>query len=290
MSRQIQWLAPNGTTLTLTDPGSGYKILADATTGLDAPPYRFVTQQYAGLDGITVLDVTANSREVVLGMLINAPDPATLKARCRALVHAMRPKLGPGQLAVTDDDGTLRTLTCWYASGLEGVEARASKLPGQWWKVAVHFLADDPWWYGPQQTLQAGLGAPTAFFPIFPLVLSPSTIQGSFTVDLSDSDDGAYPAWTITGPGTELVLTNSTTGRSLTVNTTLTGTDTLVIDTRPNLQSVRKGDGTNVLGSVVGYPDLWPLEPAVNDISAVLTGATSASRISAVYSARYAGA
>jgi hypothetical protein len=43
------------------------------------------------------------------------------------------------------------------------------------------------------------------------------------------------------------------------------------------------------MGSLGSDPALWPLVDGVNQISAQLTGATSASRISATYRPRYAG-
>jgi hypothetical protein len=43
------------------------------------------------------------------------------------------------------------------------------------------------------------------------------------------------------------------------------------------------------MGSLGTDPALWPLIEDVNAVSAQLTGATSASRISATYRPRYAG-
>jgi hypothetical protein len=82
-----------------------------------------------------------------------------------------------------------------------------------------------------------------------------------------------YPVWTIIGPGSSLVLTNLTTNRTLTVNATVAAGDSIVIDTRPGQKSVRRGDGTNLLSSLVGDPELWSLTESVNQVSAVLTGA-----------------
>lgn len=290
MARQIQWVAADGTTLTLTDRVAGYRVLAEATSGLTAPPYRLTTQRYAGVDGVAVQALSADAREVVLGVQIEAPDEATLEQRRADLVRAMRPKAGPGTLVVAREDGTRRTLGCYYTSGLEGSDDRRSGLPGRWWRAAVHLLAADPWFYGDPQSVDVGLAAGGNFFPIFPLVLAPSTVAGQFTIDLSGSDSPAYPLWTITGPGSSLTLTNTTTGRVITVNTSLSAGQSMIIDTRPGQQSVRLGDGTNLMGAVASDPALWPLIEDVNVVAVSLTGATTASRIAGAFQPRYSGA
>lgn len=290
MARQFQWLSADGEQLiTLTDRAAGYRLMADATSGLNAPPYRFTTDTYAGIDGVTVQAVAAEAREVVLGLMVQASNVDDFRDRIAALTRAMRPKTGPGTLIATDEHGRARRLTCYYTEGLEGNEARGVKLPGRWWKAAVHLMAPDPWWYGVSQTVSFGLGAPAVFFPIFPLVLSSSSVQGQFTVDLSDADDPTYPIWTITGPGSSLILTNNTTGRSIEVNASLAADEVMLIDTRPGHQSVRRGDGTNLMSALSTDPALWPLIEDVNDVSATLTGATDASRITGVFQPRYAG-
>jgi hypothetical protein len=293
MARQFQWLSADGRYLIdLTDRASGYRVQAEGTSGLNAPPYRFTTNTYAGLDGVDVQGVSADAREVTLGLLIHGDDEDMLDARVSALTRAMRPKAGPGTLAVTSATGRRRTLTCYYQSGLEGVESRGAKLPGAWWKFAVRLLAGDPWFYGEPQAVSFGLGAPTSFFPIFPLVLSPSTVQGEFTVDLSDTDTPTYPVWTITGPGSSLLLTNETTGRQIQVNASLAAGEVMVIDTRPGMQSIRRGGpgGPSLMDALASGPSLWPLIEDVNAVTAALIGATSDSRIAAMYSPRYAGA
>jgi hypothetical protein len=129
-------------------------------------------------------------------------------------------------------------------------------------------MAPDPWWYGDTQIINFGLGAPTLFFPIPPVTLSPGTVQGVFTVDLSDTDAPTYPVWTITGPGSALLLANQTTGRSIEVNASLAAGESMTIDTRPGFQSVRRGDGTNLMAALASDPAMWPLIEDVNQVSA----------------------
>ena len=290
MAEQIVWTSADGaTTIDLTDDAAGYRVLADGTRGLRSVTYAITSSTYAGIDGETVDAIRAEANQPTVGLMLRADGVADFRAKARGLVRAMRPKAGPGTLTVANESGERRSLTCYCTAGLEGDESTDTVLPGAWWRLALKFYAPDPWWYGAEQTLSVGLAAGEPFFPFFPLVLAPGSVQGEFAVDLSEADAPTYPVWTITGPGSALVLTNSTTGRVLEVDASLADGETMVIDTRPKRKSVRRGDGSNLMGSVVGAPDLWPLIEDVNTVTAQLTGATVDSRIVGVYRPRFAG-
>lgn len=284
---QVTWTAPSGATLDLTDDSAGYMVLGDGTRGLRSVEYEVTSAKYAGIDGETVLALRASAGQPTLGLLVYAASEDDFRDRARYLRWLMRPKAGLGTLTVRNAAGEARALDCYCIAGMEGDEDSA--LDGSWWKLALKFFAPDPWWRGEDQTVEYGLGTPGAFFPIFPITLSSSTVAGAFTVDLSMADAPSYPVWTITGPGSSLVLTNTTTGKVIQVNTTLTSGQQLVIDTRPGQQSVRLSTGTNLMGSLASDPALWPLVEDVNAVTVSLTGASSASRISCTFAPRYAG-
>jgi hypothetical protein len=291
MAEQIVWTsADGGTVIDLTDATAGYSVQANGTRGLRSVGYELTTTRYASIDGETVNAIHALPGTPTIGLLVESSGvEGSLRAKIRALVHAMRPKAGPGTLTVANELGEKRSLTCYCTGGMEGDEAIDVTLPGHWWKVALKFYAEDPWWYGDAASINLGLGAGANFFPIFPLVLAPSTVQGTFTVDLSAADAVSYPLWTVTGPGSALSLTNQTTGQVITVNAALAAGQSMIIDTRPGFQSVRLDDGTNLMGAVATDPALWPLVEDVNTVTAQLTGATSDSRITGVYAPRFSG-
>jgi hypothetical protein len=289
MARQLQWVAADGTTINLTDRSSGYRVL-DRTTGLTSPSYDLSSSRYAGIDGAALTALSALPRDITLAMLVEGADRATFRARVARLVHSMRPKAGMGQLVATDELGKVRQISCFYKGGLEGTEQRGEKSADRWWKASVQLWAPTPWFSGETRVIDFGLGAPTTFFPFFPLVLSPSSIQGQLSIDLSDADAPAYPVWTITGPGTALTLANVTTGAVIQVNAALGDGQSMIIDTRQGFQSVRRGDGTNLMGSLASDPAMWPLaDGVVNQVSALLTGANASSRIRGSYAPQYAG-
>lgn len=292
MADQITWTSAAGVVYELTDEDAGYVVLGEGTRGLRSVSYDLATQQYAGLDGEVVQNIRATSSKPTLGLLLSADSEDDFRLRARALRRAMRPQAGLGTLTVRDVTGGVRSLTCYCISGFEGDESLEVSHPGRWWKLALTFYSPapyGPWWEGEQRNISFGLQAPSNFFPAPPFTLAPSSVQGQFTVDLSDSDAPVYPRWTVAGPGSSLVLANLTTNRSIQVATTLLAADRMTIDTRPGFQSIRLADGTSLMAALGTDPAMWPLIEGVNNIAVQLTGATSASRITATYRPRFAG-
>lgn len=279
------WTDPAGAVTSLSAWGAGNYVTPDGSGGLLAPPYEFTSQRYAGVDGDTVQQVVAAPGSVTLGLRFTATDPLELRNRLRALAHTLRPKSGPGTLTAVGDDGTLRNLPCYYRKGLEaGVQV------GTTYSCVLEFYAPSPWWRGTPLSVSWGLAAATPLFPILPVVLSASTITGQVTVDLSDTDAQTYPVWTVTGPGSQLTLSNATTGQSLVLNAAIGDGQTVTIDTRPGMQRITRGDGVNLFGSLASDPDLWPLVDGVQTIAAVLTNAGANSGIALAADRLYSGA
>jgi hypothetical protein len=279
------WAAPDGSITDLSDWAGGMYVLDEGTTGELAPEYAFASQAFAGVDGAALQQITPQPRTLVLAVDMNTVDAGSLRARVRSVAHVLRPRAGIGTVQAVDDAGGVRSLPCYYSKGLEAGTFRATR-----YKTALQFWAPSPWWRGTPLTYTYSLAAPTAFFPFPPLVLSATTIAGTATFDLSDTDAPTYPTWTVTGPGSQLTLTNSTTGQSLTLNAAIGDGRTVTIDTRPGYQSVRRDDGTNLFGSLASDPALWPLLDAVNAVSATLTNAGAASRIALSADRLYSGA
>lgn len=278
------WHAADGAVTDLSAWADGVYV-TDALSGLFAPDYEFQTQAHAGVDGEELQQVTPQPRTTTLGLDMVIPDPGELRARLRGLAHTLRPRAGLGSLQAVADDGSSRTLPCYYRKGLEGGTYKASRF-----RTALEFWAPSPWWRGDPLTYAYGLAAPTAFFPIPPVTLSATTITGAATFDLSDTDAPTYPTWTVTGPGDQLTLRNDTTGAALVLNAPIGDGQTVTIDTRPGRQSVVRNDGVSLFGALGSDPALWPLIDAVQDVSALLTNAGAASRIAVAAERLYSGA
>jgi hypothetical protein len=290
------WSAPDGSVTDLSAWSAGTYVIDDGTSGQLAPEYEFQSQGFAGVDGETLQQITAQPAAPTLAMDLVASDGVELRNRVRALAHVLRPRAGMGTLRAVADDGTERRLPCYYRKGLESGTYRVTR-----YRTALQFWSPFPWWRGDPVTLDYGLAAPAPFFPVTPVRLSTTTIAGVATVDLSGTDAPTFPRWTVTGPGTQLTLSNTYTAvqldgtvapvtQSLVLNAPIGDGQVVAIDTRPSYQSVRRADGTNLFGSLASDPALWSLVDGVNSVSAVLTGAGPASRITCTADRLYSGA
>lgn len=295
------WHAADGSVTDLSAWSAGNYVLGGAggsggaTAGELAPEYEFATQEFAGIDGAAVQQISAGPRTMTLGCDLIGADPTELRNRVRALTHALRPRAGIGSLQAIADDGTSRSLLCYYRKGLEAAKYQATRC-----RAALEFWAPVPWWVGDVYAYTWAPAAAVPFFPILPLNLSASSISGQVTVDLSDTDAPTFPLWTVLGPASSLTLTNTTTGQSLVLNAALGDGQGLVIDTRPGLQSIKaatlNGDGSvastgaSLFASLASDPALWALLDGVNVVTALLAGAGPASRVWVSAARLYSGA
>ncbi len=290
------WTAADGTITDLSGWGVGNYVTADGTGGQVAPAYDFATQGFAGVDGERVTQISAQPGSPVLGVDLTASDGAELRTRLRTLAHRLRPRAGIGLLPAVADDGSTRSLPCYYRKGLESGRYVVNRF-----RTTLEFWAPSPWWRGVPLTFDYGLAAPSTFFPILPMSLSPSTITGATTFDLSDTDATTYPIWTVTGPGDQLTLRNTwqtvdeygalqTMTAELVLNAVLGVGQTATIDTRPGRQRITRNDGLSLFPYLASDPALWPLVDGVNTVTALLTSATSASRIAVAADRLYSGA
>lgn len=101
--------------------------------------------------------------------------------------------------------------------------------------VSVTLTMPDPYWYS-AYTDQISLGGTTNAPLILPAVL-PWTlggITGASGSILNEGNADSYPVITIVGTCSSISISNSTTGESISINGSLTDSDTLVIDCRPS--------------------------------------------------------
>jgi hypothetical protein len=273
------WQAADGTVTDLSAWGAGNYVTADGTAGQFAPAYEFATQAFAGIDGAALQQITAQPRQPVLGVDLVASDGAELRQRLRNLAHVLRPRAGIGRLTTVGDDGTERYLPCYYRGGLEQGTYVVNRF-----RAALEFWSPSPWWRGQRVDEFWSLAAPVQFFPILPVNLSATTIGGSRTLDLSDTDAPTYPTVTVMGPGDQLTLRNEyqaldaqglpqTHTAELVLNAPIGDGRTVTIDSRPGYQSIVRDDGLSLFGSLGSDPAMWPLVDGVNTVSVLLTNA-----------------
>lgn len=261
-----EWIDPDGVATTL-------EVDWDVA-GRFMPAVEFEADGVPGQPGAYFRDVQHGVREFMLAIDITGADDIGLRTNMRNLVARMDPTRGAGKIRVTSPLGDQREIVCRYVSGLGMTEKLGDASGETYQRAAVSFLAHDPYWYDVSPTSQTFAVDPLvpSFFPIFPLKLTASELAVEAAVD-NTGDVETWPVWTVTGPGSVIVLRNLTTSKTISFSTgALTASETLVIDTRPGYKTVKLGDGTNMYPSLDTTSALWPLVRGTNTIRLEMSG------------------
>lgn len=271
MSQTVDWVDPDGAATTL--------LVTRGTRDLFMPPTVSTFETIPGRAGAKRRTTRHGLRKVLLPGFFGPDNQVDHRDNLRDLAVAFDPTRGDGKLRVTGPDAGTRELVCRYESGL-GLDVQAATHQ----RAALEFVAADPYWYDAADTvLDTELDSSLAtFFPFFPLVLSSSEVFGAFTIT-NDGDVSVWPVFTFRGPGSGIVARNVTTGKafSLTNPTDLTvsASETVTVDTRPDRKSVTLQDGTNLFSTLTADSALWPLVKGPNSIQIEMTGATTDSLV-----------
>ncbi|MCQ1575375.1 phage distal tail protein [Streptomyces parvus] len=275
-------------TTLLTDWERGW-VVQPGIKGLDMPDYAMATDEAPGIDGYEVRQVRAQGKTISIPIAFWANDSrAAYLARRRTFIRSLNPKRGQGTLTLTQPDGDARSIGVRYQDGMEGDESLDTA--GRRWCIGViTFVAPSPYWTGGEVTTEWKNGVSGDFFPVLPLVVGDSQVLGAVTVD-NDGDDDAFPVWTIKGPATSVTLTNTTTGQTLVLTRTITGADTIVIDTRERRQTALLNGVTNLWPNLSNASALWPLATGINQLTLNVAGSTTDTSVRMTYQPRYLAA
>lgn len=248
----------------------------DGVRGLEMPPYALISDEVPLQPGARFRNLKTLPREVDLPLLVRSTSEVGLRLLLRTLRRALDPARGNGTLAVTAPDGAGRYLTCRYTGPWTG-DLSADVYYVEALQFLATFQALDPYFYdaGPQ-VVSFGIGTSIVpFFPFFPLRLNASGVLGDVAVT-NTGDVEAWPVWTITGPGSNIILRNMSVIPQgvIEVDTTLTAGQQLIIDTRPGHKTVTGPGGTNLYGAVNANSSLWSIPVGAYLVRVEITGAT----------------
>jgi hypothetical protein len=181
----------------------------------------------------------------------------------RRWARALDPLKGEGTLTVVQGPSAGRQLVCVYETGLEDLTEEYGLLE----LATLGFRAADPYWQDANESsIIADINSTSyTWFPFFPLILGASDVFGVLTI-INNGDIDAWPIITTVGPGTDLTVTNQTTGLSWSFPGNIAAGSTLVVDHRPGHKAARL-DGVNAFGRLSDDSVLWPLIPGPNRVS-----------------------
>lgn len=266
------WTGGNGDLIYLTDCALGIDWQA-GRSGTDMPKFDLGSSPNPAGHGSIPGPVRALDRTVILPTLIHMDRWEDWRSVQQRFLRALNPLDGAGELAISQPDGSTRYLTATYETGAEGQDIVDYR--GLWFrKYPVQLHAFDPFWRGPELgPVHFGNVASAGFLtpPFLPLKLAQSQVLGTNVID-NQGDVETWPIWLAGGPFTVLTLRNDSTGQELTLNhPTLVG-ETVTIDTRPVIKSVKDGLGANLWPQLATNPQLWPLRPGFNTVTITATG------------------
>lgn len=225
-------------------------------------------------------------RDFTIRAVFVTSDELTLRAAQRAIVRTMDPVRGTGKIRVTSPIGDVREIAVRYSDGLGMTEKPDMSGPTMQF-ADITFTAFDPYWYDTSSASQTfTIGAVPSFFPFFPLRLTSSQIVVDGTIT-NTGDIECWPVFTITGPGSVIVIRNLTTGANIIFSTLVLGSgESVVVDTGP--PTVKKNDGTNVYPDLDINSTLWAIQPGTNVIRMEMAGAVAGvSALTVSYKQRY---
>lgn len=265
----IEWIDADGGSTTLDVEWD--------VSGRFMPPVKFTEQGVPGRPGAILRATRHDIRDFMLTFWLDEPDDSSIRAAMRSMVAKMDPLRGTGKVRVTGPDGLQREIECVYAAGLDMTE-RLGDFSGIYsQKCVVQFRAHWPYW---RDTLPltfvygAGTSQPFLGNPFFPLRITSSAVAAQQVIT-NDGDVDAWPVWTVSGPGSGVVLKNVTTNKwtDLTPVSLLTG-QLLTVDTRPGRKTITINTGgvvTNAFSSLSNTSELWSLARGDNTIQLQMT-------------------
>jgi hypothetical protein len=219
---------------------------------------------------------SARHEERLLALPVVVPGPQSGRDELRRWAMALDPLKGQGTLTVVVGPWAGRQLVCVYDAGLDDF-AEEYPLLGL---TTLAFRAADPYWQDSiESNVVAGINT-TAYkwfpfagsFPAQPLILGASDVFAAVTI-ANNGDVDTWPVINVVGPGTDLTITNQTTGLHEHLTGTIAAGSTVIIDTRPGRKTVTV-DGFNAFGRLTPDSTLWPLVTGPNRITIGFATAT----------------
>lgn len=286
---RFSWIDAAGSEL-MMDGSAGIACLDETLAGLYMPPVSLSSYAVPDQPGERLRSVTVGPRVIDLALLLKTQDGGPPYALMAQLTRKMSPLRGAdGYFRVYAPSGEVRQVACRYMKGLEGEEGRG-RSGGDWMKTPASLWAGQPFWEPTADTLSAYALAttPTPFLPIPPMIIYSSTVFAAPTIT-NPGDVWVWPRWTIRGPGSDVTLLNTSSGKSLRLVIDIAEGGLVLIDTRPERKTLLDGNGQNL------YPyldpstvsELWPLEEGANAIQVEIGAATSDTLVTLAWRPRY---
>lgn len=271
-------------------------------TGTGIPPLDRQEERGPFQNGVTDLGYRLNPRFINLVLLLEGETLADADTIRRNLVRFVRP-LGsvPVRLRFKMDNGQFRQIDTFLSTELDFPNTADDRHGRFQRRVVLQMFAPDPLFYDPAlQNLVFDVTTGSSGFTVpmsVPLQVAASSSINAVQSVTYQGDEDEYPVLFVTGPATNLVITNESIGTKLDfTGVSIADGDTYRIDLRYGVKTVTDSTGDNKIADLTSDSDLstWRLaaDPmaigGINNIRVqVATAVTAATRVRVEFYNRY---
>lgn len=256
-------------------------VLNPDFTGFGIPPADVRIEPSAG-DGGVFRHSKRGIRNIDMSVTILGTDRADVQTKLRRLSRLLQDTLGPTKIVAEYPNGDTLSLEVHYVSGAESQWGSDAGITWNRWTLS--FKAPNPFWESEDLesfTISTGNTGRGLLPQLTKLKVSSSQTLGIISVD-NEGDVPAFPIWEITGPVTNLLVSNGTSSFTI---PEIFGGQTLIIDTENGTVVDQNGDNRyNLLGPA---PKLFRLPPGQSSVTITGTAGNNNFLASLTYSPRF---
>lgn len=282
----------SGTYYSITD---GTISGLSAYTGTGLPPHHLIVDRSPYQHGEDYRDFRLDPREMSFVLIVKAGSMAELETKIRQLQSLFQPRELITMRFVTDS-GDIRYA---YVNYIDGLSLEHSVNDGYYYKIPLSVRAHDPVFYGESEDINIDLGGGTGGFTVpmlVPHTVGTSVVRTTYTLSYSGTWR-AYPRIVVSGPITDVVITNLSIDEKLDfTGVTINSGTSYIIDCRSGYKTVVNNLGVNKLTDLSSDSDIATFhiapDPEVaggnNTIQVTGNSITSLSYVQFVYDVLYA--
>lgn len=258
-------------------------------SGVSGVEHTLIASTAAGLDGVCVQSVRAESREIPCTVYVKGNTRQEMYKNRMNLISKLSPGSTPGVLYYENDYNKVKI------NAYPTTPASFTERLKNYNKCDVVFIAPSPYWEG-LETYSESIAYQDDVGFEFPLCFDPDITFGTQNNTVEIMYEGTKPApvrITISGEAPSPQITNETTGETILVsNISLEAGDNLTIYTKRGEKSVKLHSG-GVTSDAFHLIDItskfWQLQPGRNVITYKSADDNKHARVLIEYSNLYAG-
>lgn len=200
-----------------------------------------------------------------------------------------------GKLKVRRTDGIDVYLNCLYTGGMdEAIEGYK-----KFYRFPLEFFAGDAYFYDDKETVIRSEELATPIRLHDGLFLGKWRLNSGITdITIENTGEVLYPIIEVTGPATNIRITNNTTGKTIAIDPSysLLSGYSIILDCRENHRGITlRNDSTGSTADIsnklaLGSSLIWPFIKGTNRLSLYYTGSANSSGYEIHYQKRYLSA